>query len=189
MEESEIILFETKQFWLEWLEYNHLVSAGIWMRIAKKGSRLSSVTYDEALESALCYGWIDARKQRFDNDSWLQRFTPRKPKSGWSKINREKAVKLIESGEMKPPGLAAVEKAKQNGSWEKAYDPQSKIEAPEDFINELHNYPEALVFFNILDSRNRYAILHRLQTAKTEKNRQARLEKFIGMLIEGKKLY
>lgn len=189
MDNSEILQFVTKLEWLGWLEAFYNKSSGIWLKLAKKGSGKLSVTYDEALEAALCYGWIDAKKMSYDNTSWLQRFTPRKPDSGWSMINRDKALRLIETGEMKPPGYAAIESAKLNGQWDKAYSPQSKIEVPQDLIDGLKEHPLAIAYFESLDSRNRYAILHRLQTAKTEKTRTARLENFIKMLIEGKKIY
>jgi uncharacterized protein YdeI (YjbR/CyaY-like superfamily) len=189
MNDNNIVLFESKQDWSEWLEANYRVSKSIWLRIGKKGSWIRSITYEEAIESALCYGWIDAIRKSYDKDSYLQRFTPRNAGSGWSKLNTIKADKLIKEGRMKPSGLAAIEIAKQKGLWDKAYDPQSTIEEPEDFIRELQNFPQAVSFFHSMDSRNRYAILHRIQLAKSEKSRQERIIKFIEMLIEGRKLY
>jgi len=127
-----ILPFTSKKQWADWLAKQYDKSTGVWLKLAKKGSGIPSVTYDEALEIALCYGWIDGQKGSFDDQYWLQKFTPRGPKSIWSKINKEKAEKLIASGEMKSAGLRAIELAKQDGRWEKAYESQKNISVPDD---------------------------------------------------------
>ena len=153
-----IRLFPTPKSWETWLEKNHAKSSGLWLRLAKKDSGLKSITYFEALDIALCYGWIDSQKKGHDEISWIQRFTPRGPRSIWSKINRDKALEFIKSGQMKPAGLKAVENARQNGQWDAAYDPQSKTSVPEDFERELKKSKMAAAFFASLNSANRYAI-------------------------------
>lgn len=184
-----VMLFEQPQDWAVWLAENHDTSAGVWLQFAKKASGIASVTYDEALEVALCYGWIDSQKKSCDETSWLQKFTRRGPKSIWSKINREKAQKLIESGQMQPTGLKAVESAQQDGRWAAAYDPQSTVIIPADFQAELDKNPEAKDFFATLESRNRYAILHRIYTAKKAETRARRIQQFVEMLARREKLY
>lgn len=184
-----IILFEQQTNWADWLDQHHTSSAGIWLRLAKKASGVQSVTYNEALDVALCYGWIDGQKKSYDELSWLQKFTPRKAKSIWSKINREKALKLIESGHMKPAGLKAVEAAQQDGRWEAAYDSPSGSTVPNDFQAELDKNVEAKAFFDTLNRQNRYAMLHRIQTAKKAETRARRIQQFIEMLAKQQKLY
>ncbi|MCL4300685.1 MAG: YdeI/OmpD-associated family protein [Anaerolineae bacterium] len=184
-----IILFEGQKEWADWLDQHHAESAGIWLRLAKKASGIQSVSYDEAVEVALGYGWIDGQKKSYDEASWLQKFTPRGAKSIWSKINREKAERLIASGQMKPAGLRAVEAAKQDGRWEAAYDSQSRATVPDDFQAELDKHAEAKAFFATLNSANRYAILWRIQTAKKAETRARRIQQFIEMLEKGEKLY
>jgi uncharacterized protein YdeI (YjbR/CyaY-like superfamily) len=181
--------FVTKNKWAEWLARQHDQSAGVWLKLAKKDSGIASVTYDEALEAALCYGWIDGQKKGFDDKYWLQKFTPRGPKSIWSKINTVKAEKLIASGEMKPAGLKAIELAKQDGRWEAAYESQKNISVPEDFESELNQNKKAKAFFATLNSVNRYAILFRIQTAKKAEARVRRIQQFVEMLERGEKLY
>ncbi len=184
-----VLAFRTSEAWLRWLEKNHAKSAGIWLKIAKKESKVQSISYAEALEGALCYGWIDAKKRGFDKTAWLQKFTPRGARSIWSKINREKAQALIDSGQMKPSGLQAVERAKETGQWRKAYDSQKGIEVPADLRGELKRRPRALEFFQELNSINRYAILHRIQTAKKPETRAKRIQKFVEMLEKGEKIH
>jgi uncharacterized protein YdeI (YjbR/CyaY-like superfamily) len=184
-----IILFEQPEEWADWLEQNHAASAGVWLRLAKKASGLRSVTYAEAVKAALCYGWIDGQAKSYDESSWLQKFTPRGPKSVWSKINREKAEKLIESGQMKPAGLKAVQAAQQDGRWAAAYDSPSKATVPDDLQVELDKHPQAKAFFETLNSQNRFAILHRIQTAKKAETRARRIQQFIEMLAKQEKLY
>jgi uncharacterized protein YdeI (YjbR/CyaY-like superfamily) len=181
--------FETKKKWADWLAKQHDKSAGVWLKLAKKGSGIPSVTYEEALEVALCYGWIDGQKNGFDDKYWLQKFTPRGPKSIWSKINTEKAERLIVSGDMKPAGLKAIEAAKADGRWEAAYSSQKNMTVPDDFQAALDNNKKAKAFFGRLNSANRYAILFRIQTAKRPETRAKRIQQFIEMLERGEKLY
>jgi uncharacterized protein YdeI (YjbR/CyaY-like superfamily) len=157
----------------------------VWLKLGKKGTGIPSVTYEEALDVALCYGWIDGQKKGFDDQYWLQKFTPRGPKSIWSKINTEKAEKLIASGEMKSAGLKAIEAAKQDGRWEAAYESQKNISVPEDFASALEENKKAKAFFATLKSANRYSILFRLKTAKKAETREKRIRQFVEMLEKG----
>jgi uncharacterized protein YdeI (YjbR/CyaY-like superfamily) len=184
-----ILSFSSQKKWEEWLGEYHSTSKGIWLKIAKKGAETDTVNYAEALDVALCYGWIDGQKGALDEDFWLQKFTPRGPRSQWSKINREKVAALIENGRMKPAGLAEVERAKADGRWEAAYDAQSKASVPEDLQRELDANPDAAAFFATLESYNRYAILYRIQEAKKPETRAKRIEKFVGMLKRGEKVH
>ena len=184
-----ILPFERQKDWAVWLEKNHATSSGVWLKLARKASGIQSVTYDEALEAALCYGWIDGQRKSHDETSFLQKFTRRGLRSIWSKINTEKARLLIESGKMKPAGLKAVESAKQDGRWDAAYASQSKAVAPEDLQAELDRNAEAKEFFATLDSRNRYAILHRIHTAKKAETRAKRIEQYVRMLEKNEKIY
>ncbi|HEV2859128.1 MAG TPA: YdeI/OmpD-associated family protein [Solirubrobacterales bacterium] len=172
-----------------WLEKNHGSCDGVWLKIAKKGAAEPSVTYAEALELALCFGWIDSQKRGFDEQHFLQRFTPRRPRGRWSKINREKAEALIESGAMRPAGLAEVEAAKADGRWEAAYEGQRTATVPPDLQRELEANPAAGEFFASLDSANRYAIVYRLEEAKKPETRERRLRKFVAMLERGEKIH
>ncbi len=187
--ELPVILFERAEEWAGWLEENQASAAGVWLRLAKKASGLTSVTYDEAVEVALCYGWIDSQAKKYDDQSWVQKYTPRRPKSIWSKVNREKAERLMASGRMKPAGLREVEAARQDGRWEAAYDSPSQATVPDDFLAELDKNPAARDFFATLNSQNRYAILNRLQTAKKPETRAKRMGQFIEMLARQEKLY
>jgi uncharacterized protein YdeI (YjbR/CyaY-like superfamily) len=184
-----ILPFERQKDWAVWLDKNHATSSGVWLKLAKKASGIKSVTYDEALEVALCYGWIDGQKKSHDETSWLQKFTPRGPRSIWSKINTEKVHRLIENGRMKPAGLKAVESAKQDGRWDAAYASQSKAVVPDDLQAELDRNAKAKAFFATLDSRNRYAILHRIHTAKKAETRAKRIELFVRMLANKEKIH
>ncbi len=184
-----ILLFERQDDWAAWLDEHHASSAGVWLRLAKKASDLQSLSYAEALDVALCYGWIDGQKNSYDESSWLQKFTPRGARSIWSKINREKAQQLIESGKMKPAGLKAIESAKNDGRWDGAYDSQSRATVPSDFQAALDGNPEASAFFATLNSVNRYAILFRIETAKKPETRAKRIQEFIRMLERHEKLH
>ncbi|MDT0615691.1 YdeI/OmpD-associated family protein [Streptomyces sp. DSM 40712] len=184
-----VLFFATQDEWEKWLEENHEDVPGVWFRIPKSGSGADGVDYAHALESALCHGWIDGQKKKLDERHWLQRFTPRRPGSKWSEVNREKATELIDSGRMRPAGLREVEKAKADGRWESAYAPQSKATVPDDLQAALDAVPEARDFFTTLDSRNRYAVLYRIEDAKKPETRAARIEKFVAMLEQRKKLY
>jgi len=159
------------------------------MRLAKKASGIKSITYAEAVEVALCYGWIDALKRPESDTTWLQRFMPRRPKSIWSKINRDKALALIERGQMRPGGLAEIERAKQDGRWDAAYDSATSSTIPIDLQTELDRHPKAKAFFATINATNRYAILWRLQTAKKAETRAKRLATFIQMLEKGETIH
>lgn len=174
--------FATQAAWAKWLEKNHRDSEGLWLRLAKKGAALRSVTYGEALEVALCYGWIDGQKRGESEQAWLQRFLARSPNSVWSKINREKAVALIEGGRMKAAGFEAVEAAKKTGRWDAAYDSPKSATVPEDFQAALNASPQAREFFHSLDGANRYAVLFRIQTVKKAETRARKIREFIEML-------
>ena len=181
--------FVSKKKWADWLARQHDKSAGVWLKLAKKGSEIPSVTYDEALEVALCYGWIDGQKKGFDDKYWLQKFTPRSAKSIWSKINTEKAEKLIKGGEMKAAGLKVIEAAKHDGRWDAAYESQKNISVPDDFQAELDKNPKAKASFATLNSVNRYAILFRIHNAKKAETRVRRIQQFVEMLERGEKPY
>ena len=184
-----ILLFATPAELEAWLQEGHAESQGIWLKIAKKGVEPASVTYAEALRLALCFGWIDSQKRGHDESHFLQRFTPRRPRGRWSKINREKAEALIEAGEMRPTGLAEVEAAKADGRWEAAYEGARTAKVPEDLRRELDANPAARESFESLDANNRYAILYRLQEAKRPETRERRLRKFLAMLERGEKIH
>ncbi len=184
-----ILTFASASAFADWLEQNHANSAGIWLKIAKKGETEPSLSYAEALETALCYGWIDAQKRSADAAHWLQRFTPRRPRSVWSRINREKAEALIAAGRMRPAGLREVERARSDGRWHAAYESQSRATVPPDLQAALDASPAAAAFFSGLSSLNRYAILFRLQTAKKPQTRERRLRQFVAMLERGETLH
>jgi uncharacterized protein YdeI (YjbR/CyaY-like superfamily) len=184
-----MILFKSQKDWAEWLEKNHDTSSGIWVSIAKTKSGITSVSYAEAVETALCYGWIDGQRKSLDASSFLQKFTPRGEKSIWSKINREKAEALIRSRKVKPAGMKAIDRAKQNGRWEAAYDSPGRATVPSDLQAKLNQNPKAKAFFETLNSQNRYAILFRIQTAKKPETRAKRIQQFIRMLVKHERLY
>ena len=183
------LAFASREAWAEWLAKHHATSSGLWLKLAKKGSGIDSVSYQEALDVALRYGWIDGQKDRLDDRWFLQRFTPRRPRSKWSKINCDKATRLIAQGEMQPAGLQEVEQAKADGRWAAAYDGQRAATVPDDLRRELEKNPAAREFFATLDSANRYAILYRLQEAKKPETRARRLAKFVAMLGERQKIH
>lgn len=177
--------FRTQAAWHRWLGKYHATSAGVWLQIAKQLSGIQSVTYAEALGAALCFGWIDGQKRKCDDDYYLQRFTPRRPNSIWSEVNRVRALALVDQDLMQPAGLAAIEHAKANGRWDKAYGRLSHAAILRELEVVLGEHPKAASFFKTLNSQNRYAILFRLQTAKKVETRIARLAKFIAMLERG----
>lgn len=181
--------FATQQEWEAWLDAHHADAPGLWLKIAKKGAGTRTISYATALESALCYGWIDGQKAALDDQHWLQKFTPRRPKSIWSKVNREKAEALIAAGRMRAAGLRQVELAKADGRWEAAYDGQSTMTVPEDFRRALDQHAEAREFFAGLNSANRYAILFRIHAAKKPATRAARIEQFIEMLSRHEQIH
>ena len=184
-----ILLFEHPKAWATWLDKNHATSPGLWLRLAKKAALVQSLTYSEALEVALCYGWIDAQKKSESENTWLQKFTSRTKKSIWSRINREKALALIQAGEMKPAGLKAIESAKADGRWDAAYDSPSRATVPPDLQAALDRNARAKDFFATLDGANRYAVLFRIQTAKRADTRAKRIDRFIKMLENKEKLH
>jgi uncharacterized protein YdeI (YjbR/CyaY-like superfamily) len=183
------ILFESVEEWERFLAESHSTSRGVWVRISKKNSRVKSVTYQEALDTAICYGWIDGQKRKHDDGSWLQRFTPRRPKSGWSQINTGHAERLIIEGRMKDAGLKEVERAKEDGRWVKAYSPPSAATIPEDFLKALESNRKAKEFFETLNRANLYAIAYRLQTAKKAETRERRIKAIVGMLERGERFH
>jgi uncharacterized protein YdeI (YjbR/CyaY-like superfamily) len=172
-----------------WLEDNHEHHRGVWLEIAKKGSSEPTVTYPEAIEIALCFGWIDGQKARGDHAHWRQRFTPRSRRSRWSRVNRDKAEELIAAGRMRPAGLAEVERARADGRWDAAYDGQRAAVVPDDLQRELQADPVAATAFEALDARNRYAITWRLNDAKRPETRARRLAKYLDMLRRGERLH
>jgi len=184
-----IRIFATQEAWAGWLEKNHRKSAGLWLRLAKKGSGLRSLNYSEALEAALCYGWIDGQKRGESDQAWLQRFLPRAAKSIWSKINREKATALIADGRMTAAGLEAVESARENGRWDAAYDSPRGARVPEDFQAALDENRRAREFFEALDGANRYAVLFRIQTVKKAETRTRKIREFVAMLERGERIH
>ena len=188
-QELPVLAFATKGAWEAWLVTHHASSGGVWLKIAKSGSNSASITYAEALDVALAWGWIDGQKGKFDNAWWLQRFTRRGPRSVWSNINRKKAESMIAAGKMKQPGLAEIERAKSDGRWEAAYESQSKASVPPDLAAALKLNSRAARFFETLDSRNRYSVLFRIHTAKKPETRALRIEKFVTMLSRHQKLH
>ncbi len=184
-----ILSFGSQQEWEQWLEAGHATSTGLWLKIPKKGTGIETVSYAAALDSAIYYGWIDGQKGSYDEQFWLQKFTPRGRKSKWSQVNRDKVTELLRQGRMKPAGLAQVERAREDGRWDAAYEPQSTATIPDDLQRELDKNPAAQAFFTALDSANRYAILYRLHDAKKPETRARRLEQYVSMLNEQKKLH
>jgi uncharacterized protein YdeI (YjbR/CyaY-like superfamily) len=172
-----------------WLDEHHATSPGIWLKLAKKGADVESVSYSEAVEVALCHGWIDGQKGALDERFWRQRFTPRRSASLWSKANREKADTLIDVGRMRPAGLAAITAARRDGRWEQAYEGQGRIAVPDDLQQALQANPEAAAFFATLTGANRYAVLHRIATARTPETRARRVARFIEMLNRRETVY
>jgi uncharacterized protein YdeI (YjbR/CyaY-like superfamily) len=181
-----ILEFPDRNAWERWLEGNHHSARGVWLKIAKKGSASSTVDYAEALEEAIRYGWIDGQKGGYDESHWLQRFTPRGPRSKWSQVNCEKALELIANERMTPAGLAEVEAAQRDGRFDDAYEPQSRATIPGDFQRALDANPDAGEFFATLKGANRYAFLYRLHHVKTADARAKRIARYIEMLSEGK---
>jgi uncharacterized protein YdeI (YjbR/CyaY-like superfamily) len=184
-----ILPFASKKKWSDWLAKGHDKSMGVWLKLAKKDSDIPSVTYAEALDIALCYGWIDGQKKGFDDQYWLQKFTPRGPKSIWSKINTEKAERLIANGEIKPAGLKAIEAARQDGRWEAAYASQKNIAIPDDFQAALAQNQKAKDFFVALKSAERYSFLFRIHHARKPETRAKRIQQFVEMLERNEKLH
>jgi uncharacterized protein YdeI (YjbR/CyaY-like superfamily) len=186
---QEILAFESAREWERWLSKNHNRTEGVWLRFFKKDSAIPSVSYGEALDGALCYGWIDGQLKPYDEKSWLRKFTPRRAKSLWSKRNIDHIARLTEAGRMKPSGATEVEAAKADGRWEKAYDPGSTMELPKEFLEKLSRNKKAAAFFKTLNKANTYAIAWRLQTAKKPETREKRMKEILAMLARGEKLH
>jgi uncharacterized protein YdeI (YjbR/CyaY-like superfamily) len=184
-----IISFKSLKEWASWLARNHAASTGIWLRLFKKDSGVVSVTYAGALDEALCYGWIDGQLDKYDEKSWLRKFTPRRPKSIWSRKNMEHVKRLTAAGKMKPAGLKEVEAAKKDGRWKRAYDSPSAMQVPEDFLKALAKHQKAKAFFETLNKANTYAIAWRLQTAKKPETRAKRMQAILEMLARGEKFH
>ncbi len=187
--DAPTLAFASRQAWETWLAKNHAKSDGIWLKMAKKASGIPTVDYPQALEVALCYGWIDGTKRAFDSEYFLQKFTPRRSRSRWSKINCDAAERLIASGAMKPAGLSEVERAKADGRWDAAYASPRAAAVPPDLERALAKNAKARRFFETLDSRNRYAILYRIAAAKRPATRARRIAQFVAMLAAGQKIY
>jgi len=183
------LAFKSSIAFRDWLEKNHAATEGVWLRMYKKASGQPSITYAEALDQALCFGWIDGQKLSHDENSWLQKFTPRRPRSGWSKLNTQHVERLIKSGHMTPPGFAAVEAAKADGRWQAAYESSRNAVPPEDFLKLLEKNKAAKAFFASLNKTNVYAIIYRLQTAKKPETRERRMKKIFEMLTRGEKFH
>jgi uncharacterized protein YdeI (YjbR/CyaY-like superfamily) len=188
-DELETRAFASAEEWEAWLREHHDSTRGVWIKFARKGSGIPTVTYMEALHAALCFGWIDGQARGGDDSFYLQRFTPRRARSIWSKRNRDFVTALIESGRMQPAGLREVERAKADGRWDAAYDAPSTAAVPDDLQAALDANPAAAELFAGLKSRNRYAILHRVQAAKKPETRARRIEQFVAMLARGETLY
>lgn len=187
--ELPILEFEDRAAWESWLDAQHESSEGVWLKIARKASPASTVTYADALEGALRYGWIDGQKRPYDESFWLQRFSPRGPRSKWSLVNRRKATELIEQGRMTAAGLAKVQAAKQDGRWDAAYASARTARVPEDFQRALDENPAAKEFFATLGSTHRYSFLYRINDAKRPETRTRRINEYVAMLAEGRTIH
>jgi uncharacterized protein YdeI (YjbR/CyaY-like superfamily) len=187
--ELPVLPFASKREWESWLRRNHAKVDGVWMKFAKKASGIPTVSYEEALDVALCYGWIDGQGKGLDETHYLQRWTPRRAKSVWSKRNTAKALRLIAEGKMKPSGLREIERAKSDGRWDAAYDSPSNASVPDDLAKALKRNTKARKFFDTLSGQDRYAILHRIQTARKPETRARRIEQFVEMLTDRRTLY
>jgi uncharacterized protein YdeI (YjbR/CyaY-like superfamily) len=189
IDDEPTLAFETPRQWEAWLAKNHERSSGVWLRIYKKGSGQPSVTYAEALDAALCYGWIDSLKRSLDGASWVQRFGPRRARSPWSRINTGHAERLIKAGRMKAAGLKEIEAAREDGRWQRAYDSPRASAVPADFLEALARDKKAKAFFDGLNKANLFAITYRLQTAKKPETREKRMKAILAMLARGEKFH
>lgn len=185
---TEVVAFEEAAAWEDWLSGNWQRKEGVWIRIAKKASGIVSVTHQEVLDVALCYGWIDGQRKRLDETYFLQKVTPRRPRSLWSKVNIAKVEALIEAGRMQPPGYAAIEAAQADGRWDAAYDSPRNATVPPDLAAALEASARAQAAFDALGKTERYLMLWQLMTARTEKTRASRLEKLVSRLVAGEEL-
>jgi uncharacterized protein YdeI (YjbR/CyaY-like superfamily) len=187
--QDPVVSFASRGAFEGWLAHNHDTSKGVWLKIAKKGAPEATLSYGEGVEAALSFGWIDGQKDRADEYYWLQRFTPRTSTSRWSKINREKAERLIETGRMRPAGLAAVDRARADGRWDAAYAGSRTATVPDDLRTEFDRDPQVAASFAALDARNRYAIIWRINDAKRPETRRRRIAKYLGMLRRGERIH
>ena len=184
-----VLAFASRSAWEQWLQDQHAASPGVWLKLAKKGADVQTLSYEEALLGALAHGWIDGQKGALDEMYWAQRFTPRKPGSRWSKQNCDRALALIASEGMAPAGLRQVEAARADGRWDRAYDGQRTATVPDDLRAALAAEPAAEAFFATLNSVNRYAVLYRINTVPTPAARERRIQKYVAMLAAGQKIY
>jgi uncharacterized protein YdeI (YjbR/CyaY-like superfamily) len=184
-----VLAFKSQPAWDEWLASRPATAKGLWLKLAKKSSGVASVSKAEAIDTALCHGWIDGQLDSFDDDFWLIRFTPRQSTSNWSEKNRSRALELIAQKLMRPAGLREIERARKDGRWDAAYAPQSTAEIPDDLRAALAKSKKAARFFETIDGANRYAILYRVQTAKKPETRAARIATYVAMLAEGKTIH
>lgn len=185
----EAMLLPSREAFAQWLAEHHDNSEGVWLQHGKKGASVSSVSYQEALEVALCFGWIDGQKRSLHSSCYLQRWTPRRPRSLWSKVNREKALRYIEEGKMQPSGLAEIERAKRDGRWEAAYDSSSTASVPPELLAAFDDHPGAAEFFATLNSQNRYAVLFRVQTARKPETKTRKAREYAAMLARHETLH
>jgi uncharacterized protein YdeI (YjbR/CyaY-like superfamily) len=181
--------FTTAAAWAEWLREHHATSDGVWLRFFKKTTGRQTFAHADALDEALCWGWIDGQAQPYDDESWLQRYTPRRPRSGWSKRNRDYVARLERGGRMQPAGRAQVEAAKRDGRWDRAYDSPANAAVPEDFLRALRRHKGALAFFKELNRANVFAIAYRLQTAARPETRQRRFDALVQMIRDRRRLH
>ena len=189
-EELPELTVEDAAAWRAWLSEHHEDPRGVWLTLAKKGTtEPTSLTYEQALQEALCFGWIDGQARRGDDSTYIQRFTPRRARSPWSKRNVARVERLVADGRMEPAGIAEVQRAKEDGRWEAAYSGSATIEVPDDLAEALADEPRAQAMFDILTSQNRYAVLYRIQGAKREETRRRRIEQFVAMLARGETIY
>jgi uncharacterized protein YdeI (YjbR/CyaY-like superfamily) len=184
-----VVEFSTKSGWSKWLDKNHDKSTGVWLRLAKKDSGLKSVSRNDALDVALCFGWIDGMAKSEGDETWLQKFTPRTKRSIWSKKNRDNVQRLIDAGDMRPAGLAEIDRAKGDGRWDAAYDSPRTISVPDDLQQAIDANKKAKKFFETLDSKNRYAVLFRIHNARRPETRARRISEFVEMLARGEKIH
>jgi uncharacterized protein YdeI (YjbR/CyaY-like superfamily) len=185
----KIISFNSRNEWRNWLLKYYAEPEGLWIRFYKKNSGIDSIDHEEALEEAICFGWIDGQLKKYDENSWIQKFTPRRHKSIWSKQNVVRAEKLIKLGKMEPSGLKAINLAKSDGRWNKAYDSSINMKFPEDFLKELSKNKKSLKFFESLDRNNKYSIAWRLQTAIKPETKKKRMAKILEMISKGEKFH
>lgn len=188
--EAQVVPFKTQKEWGKWLAKHHATcDEGIWLRMYKKATKIQSIDYAQALEEALCYGWIDGQKKSFDAESWIQKFTPRRKRSVWSKVNIGHIERLTKAGKMHPAGIVQVEAAKADGRWDAAYHSASTMEIPEDFLQELKKDTKAYAFYQTLNKANLYAIFYRLTTAKKPETVEKRKKDILAMLARGEAIH